>query len=461
MIKINKIPEEVMFIIQELNRDGYEAYIVGGALRDSILNKPVHDWDICTSATPDEIIKTFPYEDIIPTGLKHGTITIVINDNHYEITTFRIDGDYSDGRRPDNVEFTTNIFEDLRRRDFTINAMAYNPFQGFVDPFNGIEDIKNKIIRCVGNPNDRFNEDGLRILRSIRFSAQLGFTIEEETSKSIHRNKLLLNTISKERIQSELFKILESNYCGNNILRKYSDIICQCIPEIKPMIGFEQNNPYHIYDVWEHTLHCMDFLVYYDDKYKNIILRLAVLLHDVGKPYCYSEDNDGIGHFYHHANISCDMSEKILKNLKCSNDIIDNVCELIKNHDVQFVPTRSFVKRMLNKLGETQLRRLIILKNCDIYGQKQNQSGERIEKLFDIICILNEIIVENECFKLKDLAINGNDLIEYGIPQGKIIGSILNELLYMVIDNEVNNDKNELLKMTDFIFKSKYKEDVL
>ena len=420
------MPTEAKFILQELNRNG------------------------------NEIMKTFPNNEIIPTGLKHGTVTILINNMPFEITTYRIDGEYSDGRRPDEVKFTTDIVEDLKRRDFTINAIAYNPNKGFVDPFNGVEDINKKIIRCVGNPNDRFNEDGLRIMRGIRFAAQLGFDIEKETSKAIHENKSLLDKISKERIQSELCKILNSYHCGNNVLREYSDIVCQIIPEIESMIGFEQNNPYHDYDVWEHTLHCMNCL--YDTKEElnlweettnNISLRLAVLLHDIGKPSCYSIDEIGVGHFYGHADKSAKIAYGILTNLKFSNEIINDTIQLITHHDTQFISNRKIVKRLLNKLGEKQLKRLFVLRRCDITGQSYWHYAERLLSINEMWSLLNDILNEDECYKLKNLAVNGNDLIEHGIPEGQLIGAILNFLLDKVINNEIKNDKEVLLKEVD------------
>ena len=473
----NLIPEGAKHIIDIFTQYGHQAYLVGGCVRDIILGRTPNDWDICTDATPErmellvhcmiiheEETKEYYEENgntyikrrikTIPTGLKHGTLTIIIDDEAFEVTTFRQDGSYSDGRRPDNVSFTNNLVEDLKRRDFTSNAIVYHLNEGFIDPFNGMTDIENKVIRCVGNPNDRFNEDGLRILRAIRFAAQLGFTIEKETAKAIHENKHLLNKISRERIQSELFKILESNSCGNKVLREYADVICVCIPEIEPMIGFQQNNPYHLYDVWEHTLHCMDSGFFNNNKYsfkEDIFTRLAILLHDIGKPHCYVEDVNHIGHFYGHAPKSASIAEAVLKNLKCSNEIISNVCELIAFHDVQFVLTKSAVKRLLNKLGETQLRRLIHLRMSDIRGQKNDY--ERQNKCVDFYEILNEVLAEESCFKLKDLAINGKDLIEHGIPEGKAIGTILNTLLTMVIDGEINNDKSNLLQMADILTK--------
>lgn len=435
------MPAPVMFILSELDRNGYEAYIVGGCVRDILLDRTPHDYDICTSATPDEIIKTFPYEEIIPTGLKHGTITIIINDEPYEVTTYRIDGKYSDNRRPDEVEFTTDLVEDLKRRDFTINAMAFNSFTRLIDPFGGQLDLKHKIIRCVDNPYNRFNEDGLRILRAIRFASQLGFTIDSMTSDAIHESKYLLDNISRERIQSELCKILNSSQCGNHVLRGYPDVICQFIPEVQNMIGFEQNNPYHLYDVWEHTLHCMSHIKKEDD----IIIRLAILLHDIGKPHCYNVDEQGIGHFYNHADVSAKMAQQILSNLKFSNEIIENTVQLISYHDVQLTAKKPVIKRLLNKLGEKQLRRLLVLRRCDIGGQEPTMLKARLETIRDVEITLDQILKENECFQLKDLAINGKDLIEIGFPQGKLIGMMLNILLNLVISESISNDKESLL----------------
>ena len=476
MFNIDNTPNELKYILYHFNRVAcYPTYLCGGCVRDMFIGKEPDDYDICTSATPDEIIKEikalkyiesqynecgseYNKIDYIPTGLKHGTITIVINEYQFEITTFRIDGDYSDSRRPDEVIFTKDIVKDLSRRDFTVNAIAYNYFDDeIIDPFNGIRDIKEKVIRCVGNPDDRFKEDGLRILRAIRFASQLGFKIDESTAKAIYKNKFMLYDISRERIQSEIFKILSSPYCGCDEIRNYKDIFTLIIPELYPMIGFKQNNPYHLYDVWEHTLHCLEFLSnsVTGEDFDDISLRLAILLHDIGKPVCYTEDANGIGHFYGHAKVSEEVTRIILKELKCSNEIIRNVCELIHYHDVTFTVNKSFVKRMLNKIGEEQFRRLLLLRKCDLHGQKADY--ERLIKPSEITVILNDIIIENECFKLKDLDVNGNDLIKHGIPEGKIIGNILNELLVMVIDGEIANEKDKLLEMTDLILKSKNK----
>lgn len=434
------IPTEVTFILQELNRNKHEAYIVGGCVRDSLINREIHDWDICTSATPDEIIKTFPHEKIVPTGLKHGTVTIVINDKAYEVTTFRQDGNYSDGRRPDNVSFTNNLIDDLQRRDFTINAIAYNPQQGLVDPFNGINDIENKIIRCVGNPYERFNEDGLRIMRAVRFSAQLGFKIEDCTKTAMNKLVDNLDNISKERINSELCKIMSSK--NSYLLIIYKDILCKIIPEFKECINYNQHNPYHIY-----TLHKHIAIALIEELRSDPIINLAILFHDISKPHCRTIGKYGYFHFKGHGIVSADMTKTIMKRLKFDNDTINKVTELVFYHDATFVVERKSVKRWLNKLGEEQFRRLLRIRIADIKAQNNTFEKERIQKIINIQMLLDDVLQENECFTLRDLAINGNDLIQYGIPEGKIIGTILNTLLTMVIDGEANNDKDNLLQI--------------
>lgn len=448
------IPEGARYLIYVLIKYGKcQAYLVGGCVRDMCMNHIPHDWDITTNATPNKmisIINSVCKQDgkkvqIIPTGLKHGTVTFVIDGEGYEVTTFRNDGQYSDNRRPDEVIFTDNLLEDLSRRDFTINTITYNQYIGFQDFYDGMRDIKNKIIRCVGNPDERFKEDGLRILRAVRFAAQLGFTIEKNTSQAIHNQKELLSNISQERISQELSKILMSKNCGNEILREYSDVICQIIPEIIPMIGFKQNNPYHLYDVWEHTLHCMDNI----SSDTDLITRLAILLHDIGKPNNYIEDENGVGHFYGHAHSSYIIAQKVLKRLRYSNEIVEEASQLIDCHDVTLTPTKAAVKRLLNKLGEKQLRRLLILRTYDIKGQSPKNIEIRLETVNKVSEILDWIIEQSECFQLKDLAINGKDLIEIGIPEGKLIGKILNLCLAYVIDGTINNTKEELYEVAN------------
>lgn len=435
-----EVPEPVSYIIQELEKSGHEAYMVGGCVRDSVLGKKPHDYDICTSATPDEILKVFPDEEIIPTGLQHGTVTILINKEPFEITTYRIDGDYSDNRRPDNVTFTKNLVEDLRRRDFTINAIAYNPKTGLLDPFNGMEDIKYEKICCVGSAKDRFNEDALRILRAIRFEAQLGFVGFPETMFEIDRQYERLKNISVERINSEFCKIVASDqFCVELVL--YPNVFSLFIPELKDLIGFQQNNPYHAYDVFGHTIHAIEKC-----ESDDLIVRLAVFFHDFGKPHSYQDGEDGIRHFKGHGKVSADITDFIMKRLRFDNETRNNVVELVYYHDATFEVGKKYVKRWLNKIGENQFRRLLEVRKADIKGQKPDYEKSRIEKVDNIECILNEILQEQECFSLKDLAVNGNDVKKtMNLKEGKDVGYWLNEILKRVMDGEVKNNRDDLI----------------
>lgn len=441
MKRINvEVPAPVNYIIQELEKCGHEAYMVGGCVRDSVLGRKPHDYDICTSATPDEILKAFPDEEIIPTGLQHGTVTILINKEPFEVTTYRIDGDYSDNRRPDNVTFTKNLVEDLRRRDFTINAMAYNPKTGLIDPFNGMEDIKYKKIRCVGSAEDRFNEDALRILRAIRFEAQLGFAGLPETMFEIERQYDRLKNISIERINSEFCKIVASEqFCVELVL--YPNVFSLFIPELKDLIGFQQNNPYHAYDVFDHTVHAIEKC-----ESDDLVVRLAVFFHDFGKPHSYQDGEDGIRHFKGHGKVSAEITDSIMKRLRFDNETRNNVVELVYYHDATFEVGNKYIKRWLNKIGEIQFRRLLEIRKADIKGQKPDYEESRIEKVNNIENILEEILSEKSCFSLKDLAVNGNDVKEVmKLKEGKDIGYWLNEILKRVIDGELENNKYDLV----------------
>ncbi|EOS35358.1 hypothetical protein C804_00960 [Lachnospiraceae bacterium A4] len=441
MKRINvEVPAPVNYIIQELEKCGHEAYMVGGCVRDSVLGRKPHDYDICTSATPDEILKAFPDEEIIPTGLQHGTVTILINKEPFEVTTYRIDGDYSDNRRPDNVTFTKNLVEDLRRRDFTINAMAYNPKTGLIDPFNGMEDIKYKKIRCVGSAEDRFNEDALRILRAIRFEAQLGFAGLPETMFEIERQYDRLKNISIERINSEFCKIVASEqFCVELVL--YPNVFSLFIPELKDLIGFQQNNPYHAYDVFDHTVHAIEKC-----ESDDLVVRFAVFFHDFGKPHSYQDGEDGIRHFKGHGKVSAEITDSIMKRLRFDNETRNNVVELVYYHDATFEVGNKYVKRWLNKIGEKQFRRLLEIRKADIKGQKPDYEESRIEKVNNIENILEEILSEKSCFSLKDLAVNGNDVKEVmKLKEGKDIGYWLNEILKRVIDGELENNKDDLV----------------
>lgn len=441
MKRINvEVLAPVNYIIQELEKCGHEAYMVGGCVRDSVLGRKPHDYDICTSATPDEILKAFPDEEIIPTGLQHGTVTILINKEPFEVTTYRIDGDYSDNRRPDNVTFTKNLVEDLRRRDFTINAMAYNPKTGLIDPFNGMEDIKYKKIRCVGSAEDRFNEDALRILRAIRFEAQLGFAGLPETMFEIERQYDRLKNISIERINSEFCKIVASEqFCVELVL--YPNVFSLFIPELKDLIGFQQNNPYHAYDVFNHTVHAIEKC-----ESDDLVVRLAVFFHDFGKPHSYQDGEDDIRHFKGHGKVSAEITDSIMKRLRFDNETRNNVVELVYYHDATFEVGNKYVKRWLNKIGEKQFRRLLEIRKADIKGQKPDYEESRIEKVNNIENILEEILSEKSCFSLKDLAVNGNDVKEVmKLKEGKDIGYWLNEILKRVIDGELENNKYDLV----------------
>lgn len=446
-----KIPSGANEIIHSLQNNGYEAFLVGGCVRDSILGRPIHDYDITTSATPDEMMEVFKDKRIIETGLQHGTITIVIDGEPYEVTTYRIDGNYSDNRRPDKVTFTKSLKEDLKRRDFTINAMAYNDEVGLVDPFNGMEDIKYHKIQCVGKPEDRFAEDALRILRAIRFASQLDFVLEPNTDYVLHKVYQNLENISVERINSEFCKIAASSgFCVQMVL--YRDVLSLFISEIKDMFGFQQNNPYHIYDVWNHTVHAVQ--AYECDcepdlNPRDLITSLAVFFHDIGKPHCYQDGEDGIRHFKGHGRISADMTDTIMKRLRFDNDTREKVVQLVYYHDATFEVGEKYVKRWLNKIGEEQFRRLLNVRRADIKAQAYTEQESRLQKIDNIEYILEEVLQKDECFSLKDLAVNGKDLIEIGYKPGKEIGEVLNNLLDSVISGEYINEKEKLLEIAE------------
>lgn len=446
-----KIPSGANEIIHTLQNNGYEAFLVGGCVRDSILGKPIHDYDITTSATPDEMMKIFKDKRIIETGLQHGTITIVINGEGYECTTYRIDGNYSDSRRPDSVAFTRSLEEDLKRRDFTINAMAYNNEAGLIDPFNGMEDIKYHKIRCVGRAEDRFSEDALRILRAIRFASQLGFVVDSDASLNIHKMYKNLENISTERINSEFCKIaLSSEFYIQIVL--FREVFSLFIPEIKDMFGFQQNNPYHIYDVWNHTVHAVQ--AYECDcepdlNSRDLITSLAIFFHDIGKPHCYQDDEDGIRHFKGHGRVSADMTNEIMKRLRFDNDTREKVVELVYYHDATFEVGKKYIKRWLNKIGEEQFRRLLNVRRADIKAQADINQETRLQKIDNIGYILEEVLQDDECFSLKDLAVNGKDLITIGYKPGKEIGDVLNNLLDSVISGEYINEKEKLLEIAE------------
>jgi len=432
-----KIPDEVQYIIDTLDANGYEAYLVGGCVRDAVLGEEPKDWDICTPALPEQTIKCFEGQHIIETGLKHGTVTIMINRKPFEITTYRIDGIYSNNRHLDSVEFINDLKEDLSRRDFTINAMAYNPSKGFIDFFDGISDIRNHTVRCVGDADKRFQEDALRIMRALRFSSVLGFDIEDETSAAIFRNKELLKNIALERISSELNKLIVGQNAGY-LLSRYTAVIQTIIPEISDMIGFEQNNSYHYLDVWRHTIESVA------NAPVDKVLRLTMLFHDIAKPKCYSVE-DSVGHFYGHPQVSSDMTKEILWRLKYDNDTIETVTQLILYHDTDIQPRKKHIRRWLNRIGEERFRQLIEVKRADAMAQSGRYRQEKNNVFDEIIPVIDEIVAQQLCFSLRDLDVNGRDLIAIGVPEGVEVGKIINRLLEMVIDELVENDKDKLI----------------
>ena len=434
------IPFGAKTIIDKLISDGHQAYVVGGCVRDSLIGIQPKDWDICTSAPPSTIKKCLNDYRTIDTGIKHGTVTVICDDGQYEITTFRIDGNYLDNRRPSIVKFIDDINMDLSRRDFTINAMAYNEYNGLIDPFNGAEHIYDKRISCVGNPNDRFQEDGLRILRALRFSSVYGFDIDYYTALAIHKNVRLLDRISAERIRAELCKILS----GKNVLKillDYPDVITAIIPELRRSIGFNQNNRYHKYDVYEHTAHAVSNYTGNDT-----CVNVALLLHDTGKHGCYSEDENG-GHFYKHGLISAKIAEGVVKRLKFDKQSQKDIIELVMFHDSVMEPSIKTARKWLNKVGEQQLCRLLDIRLADILAQSGYQLDERIVRRNKMMEFVNTAIKENQCFSLKDLVINGHDVISLGLNEGEDIGEALNCALNAVIDGSVKNEKGKLIEL--------------
>ncbi len=433
------LPENARNLIELIEQSGYEAYAVGGSVRDYLLGKPCDDLDITSSATPFELEKILDEKKIkyIETGLKHGTLTVLMNGEPFEVTTFRTDGEYFDSRHPDTVNFVRDLKEDLSRRDFTINAMAYSDKKGIVDLFGGKEDLENKIIRTVGEPDKRFGEDALRIMRAVRFSAVLGFDIEDETKQSIFRNKEKLLSVSYERLFAELSKLLMGEYAFDALM-EYRDVIAVFIPEIKDSFDFPQRSKWHLYDVWEHICHTVKNSPY------DLNIRLTMLLHDIGKPFCQSTDEKGSDHFYGHPKVSAELAGEALKRLKVSNAVYDEVITLINYHDIKLRPEKKIIKRWLSRLGYDTLKKLMIVKRADMLSQNTDLTVDEIPYIDEIDAMIDEILNEAEPFTVKELEINGYDLMELGVT-GKRIGVILSTLLDLVISEELENTKDSLL----------------
>jgi tRNA nucleotidyltransferase (CCA-adding enzyme) len=431
------LPQHVSFIIDTFHKAGYDAYAVGGCVRDTILGRSPNDWDITTNALPDNTVSLFSHT--IPTGIKHGTVTVLLNKAPYEVTTYRIDGEYSDNRHPDKVEFTSSLEEDLSRRDFTINAMAYNTESGLIDPFNGLQDLENHIVRCVGNPDRRFNEDALRMIRAVRFANQLNFNIDRTTFNSINENSTLIKNVSVERIREEFVKILLCDRPSSGIIAlRDSGLLQYFLPEIIKTINFDQKNPHHDKDVFLHTL----FVI--DNSPKNLIVRLGALLHDIGKPDSFSIDEKGIGHFYGHEIIGTEISEVILKRMKFDNDTINKVMILVREHMSRFTKLKpSSLKKLMTRVGIENLESLFQLQTADIKASAPPFDFEPVEYVRKET---ERILNEKQPLSVKDLAITGSDLIQMGFKPGKRIGDILNNLLELVLENPKINNKDELRK---------------
>ena len=433
------VPEKAKKVVNTIQAAGFEAYVVGGCVRDSILGRQPQDWDITTSAKPEQVKALFPRT--IDTGLQHGTVTVMQDREGFEVTTYRIDGEYEDSRHPKEVAFTPNLEEDLKRRDFTINAMAYNEEKGLVDIFGGMEDIRFGRIRCVGRAEERFGEDALRMLRAIRFSAQLGYEIDEETKQGIRRLAPTLKNISAERIQTELVKMLVSPH--PDYLRTAYDMGVTKVffPEFDRAMETEQHHPHHMYSVGEHILHSLAYVP--ADK----VLRLTMLLHDIGKPDTLTIDEQGITHFYNHESLSAEMAKGILRRLKFDNDTINMVYKLVMYHDYgnSVEPTLQIVRRAMNKIGEDAFPALFQVKYADMMAQSDYLRDEKLKRLENWKRLYTEICEKEQCVSLKTLAVTGSDLIAAGMKPGKELGEVLQKLLQLVLDDPSCNAKDKLL----------------
>lgn len=431
-----KLPADIEKILAYLNDAGYKAYAVGGCVRDSIMGKEPHDWDITTEASPDRIKEVFSSFRTIDTGIRHGTVTVICNGTPVEITTFRIDGEYTDNRHPDRVEFTKDVKEDLSRRDFTINAIAYNPTEGIIDPFGGIDDIKNKLIRCVGSPDKRFNEDALRILRAIRFSSTLGFDIDRETAESVIKNENLISDIAVERVSSELIKLLTGKNV-HSVLLNFKSVLAVFIPELKLQFGFKQYGKKHAYDVWGHTALTVANIE------KDPILRLTMLLHDTGKIATHELNEQGNSTFKNHAAVGGVIAENILRRLKMSNEYIKSVSYLVSIHDKDVPETKIQVKEYLKEMGEENFIRLMKIRRADRSALAKEFRDISDELAFAYSAFSN-VITNNEPYTLGQLAIKGSDIKKMFRPEE--IGDKLNALLDYVIREPEHNNKQDLLE---------------
>ncbi|MCD8382387.1 MAG: HD domain-containing protein [Clostridiales bacterium] len=442
------IPTAPLGLLRRLNGAGYEAYVVGGCVRDAIMGRAPSDWDICTNALPQQVIDLFSDHPVAKTGLQHGTVMVIEDGVGYEITTFRTDGAYSDHRHPDQVAFVSSLREDLARRDFTINAMAYHPEKGLVDCFGGREDLAAGLVRCVGDPDRRFQEDGLRLLRALRFAARFGFRVERSTGAAIHRNRSLLDHIAVERIFTELKGFLVGQGVGP-LLREYRDLVAQVLPELEPMFDFQQHNPHHCWDVWEHTVRAVEAVE------QSTVLRLTMLFHDCGKPDCFTRDENGVGHFYHHGRRSEELADQMLTRLRCDNRLRKQVLLQVRTHDQPLPQTEAAGRRFLNRMGEEGALQSLAVHRADMLAQAPETWPEKQSMLDNAEHILRGLLEKRACFGIRDLAVNGNDLIALGYRSGPALGGELNRLLELVLDGTLANERETLLEQAEGDLKEK------
>ena len=439
------LPADVAALLAMLRDAGFPAYTVGGCVRDALLGITPHDWDICTSALPEQMQQVFKDLHTVETGLKHGTLTVVVNHIPYEITTFRVDGEYTDHRHPDSVSFVDNIAEDLSRRDFTVNAMAWSPDSGLVDLFDGREDLAAGVIRCVGDPALRFDEDALRVLRALRFASVYDFSIDPATDAAARKLAPSLHGVAGERIREELMKLLCGKGVGR-ILRAYPDVLSEIIPEIRPMVGYNQQNHHHSYDLWEHTVRAVENVPAEAD------FRLAMLLHDTGKPRVRTTDEHGEGHYRGHQAVSAEIAERAADALRLDNATRDRVILMVRYHDIplrtetgEINLDRSFLLRKLNRFGEKDLRALIRIHRADRIATGYSSPEREDRRMKERLDALDALLAEQPCFTLKDLAVNGRDLQAEGL-RGKEIGETLQRLLEAVMDGTLENTRDVLLQ---------------
>ena len=428
------LPDPVRSCIRALEAAGYKAYAVGGCVRDSLLGLTPHDYDLCTDATPEQIAALFADYHLVRSGEKHGTIGVVMDGTVYEITTFRTEGSYTDGRHPDEVNFVTSVKDDLARRDFTVNAMAYNPKEGFVDPWGGKADLKNKVLRAVGDPTTRFEEDALRILRGVRFAVRFGLTPEEETEKAMFACAELMDRLARERVFDELCKLLP--LVSAEDLRRYAPVLTQVIPELAASVDFDQHSPHHAFDVFTHISHVTETVD------ADLALRWAALLHDIGKPATFQADENGRGHFHGHAQVSAQMADEILLRLKSPNELRQQVVFLIEHHMTPMEPDKKILRRRLSQYGVENCRKLLALQRADFCSKGVEGNPEFFDQAK---ALLEEVLQENGCLAVTDLAINGRDLLALGYAPGPRIGHVLAALLEQIQTDALTNDRQALL----------------